>query len=210
LGLLAIVLAGQQRKSKLFPVRNTVNPANLFSLLILLFSCYIKRMTLQQTVIIPADRRLVLEVPETFSPGTAYLVLTSPRVEPDALKPKREDSLSAMQGMFKSDGHEPSTEPVTAGEGSLLDVDRFLARSHAEKVRENWNDERQRQESLAFRERREPPSGEWVNPLFGIAKDSSLTVERFMEMQEEEIDLENEYDERQRQESEKYRRRNET
>jgi hypothetical protein len=136
-------------------------------------------MTLQRTVTKPADRRLIIEVPEIFSPGDAHFTLTSTRIEPDAPL--------AMRGMFKSDGH---------------DVDRFLARSHAERVRENWNDERQRQESPAFRE--------WVNPLLGIAKDSSLTVERFMEMQEEEIDLENEYAERQRQESAKYRSRSET
>jgi hypothetical protein len=131
-------------------------------------------MTLQQTVTIPADRRLHLDwtLPETFSPGAAHLALTSTR-----------------------DGH---------------DADRFLARSHAERVRENWNDERKTQESLAFREGREPPSGEWINPLLGIAEDASLTVERFMEMQEEEIDLENEYDERRRRISEKYRSRSAT
>jgi hypothetical protein len=148
-------------------------------------------MTLQQTIEIPADRRLVLEVPEIFSPGAAHIVLTSPRVNPSAVKSNWEDSLLALQGKFKSDGH---------------DVDRFLARSHAERVRENWHDDRARQESLAFREGRAPPSGEWVNPLLGIAKEAELTVERFMEMQEEEIDLENEYDERKRRESETYRR----
>jgi hypothetical protein len=139
-------------------------------------------MTLQQTVTIPADRRLHLDLslPETFSPGATQVVFTITGIEPDALNPKGEDPLVTMRGMFKSDGH---------------DVDRFLARRHAERVRENWNDER---------------AGEWVNPLLGIAKDSSLTVERFMEMQEEEIDLENEYDKRQRQESEKYRSRSDT
>jgi hypothetical protein len=111
---------------------------------------------------------------------------------PDTVNPKWNGF--AMRGICKTDGH---------------DVDRFLARSHAERVRENWYDERQRQESLAFREGREPPSGEWVNPLLGIAKDSSLTVERFMKMQEEEINLENEYDERARKESERYRCRTE-
>jgi hypothetical protein len=151
-------------------------------------------MTLQQTVTIPADRRLVIDVPEIFSPGAAHFALTGDLMKTDAVTSKGEDSLLALRGMSKSDGH---------------GVDRFLARRHAERVRENWNDERQRQESLAFREGREMPSGDWVNPLLGIAKDASLTVERFMAMQEEEIDLENEYDERQRQISEKYRQRSE-
>jgi hypothetical protein len=150
-------------------------------------------MTIRQTIEIPADRRVYFDLPETARIGTATVILEFPSA-PNTVKPKREDSLLALCGMFKTDGH---------------DTDRFLARSHAERVRENWRDERQRQESLAFREGREPPSGEWVNPLLGIAKDSSLTVERFMEMQEEEIDLENEYDKRARQESGKYRRGNE-
>jgi hypothetical protein len=36
----------------------------------------------------------------------------------------------------------------------------------------------------------------WTNPLLGLAKDSGLTVERFMEMQREDIELENELDKR--------------
>lgn len=43
-----------------------------------------------------------------------------------------------------------------------------------------------------------PGSGEWVNPLRGRAKalGSKLTLERFMEMQREDIELENELDDR--------------
>jgi hypothetical protein len=33
-------------------------------------------MTLHQTVTIPADRRLQVDLPETFSPGTAQLTIT--------------------------------------------------------------------------------------------------------------------------------------
>jgi hypothetical protein len=36
----------------------------------------------------------------------------------------------------------------------------------------------------------------WANPLLGLAKDSKLTVKRFMEMQREDIALENELDKR--------------
>jgi hypothetical protein len=45
---------------------------------------------------------------------------------------------------------------------------------------------------------REHEAREWVNPLFGLAKakGASLTLERFMEMQQEEIAGENENDQR--------------
>jgi len=41
-------------------------------------------------------------------------------------------------------------------------------------------------------------SEKWVNPLFGLAKakGATLTLERFMEMQQEEIERENENDRR--------------
>ena len=41
-------------------------------------------------------------------------------------------------------------------------------------------------------------AGKWVNPLMGLAKakGAKLTVERFMEMQQEEIERENENDRR--------------
>ena len=41
-------------------------------------------------------------------------------------------------------------------------------------------------------------AGKWVNPLFGLAKTkgAKLTVERFMEIQQEEIERENENDRR--------------
>jgi hypothetical protein len=39
-------------------------------------------------------------------------------------------------------------------------------------------------------------SKKWTNPLLGLAKDSKLTVERFVEMQWEDIELENELDKR--------------
>ena len=42
------------------------------------------------------------------------------------------------------------------------------------------------------------PESKWVNPLLGIAKakGAKLTLERFMELQQEEIELENENDRR--------------
>jgi hypothetical protein len=37
---------------------------------------------------------------------------------------------------------------------------------------------------------------EWVNPLKGLCKGSKLTLERFREMQREDMELENEIDRR--------------
>ena len=44
----------------------------------------------------------------------------------------------------------------------------------------------------------QPIAGKWVNPLMGLAKakGAKLTVERFIEMQREEIEQENENDRR--------------
>jgi hypothetical protein len=39
-------------------------------------------------------------------------------------------------------------------------------------------------------------SEEWVNPLLGLCEDSSLTVDKFLEMKREEIALEEANDER--------------
>jgi len=41
-------------------------------------------------------------------------------------------------------------------------------------------------------------SGKWVNPLFGLAKakGATLTLDRFMELQQEDIERENENDQR--------------
>jgi hypothetical protein len=44
----------------------------------------------------------------------------------------------------------------------------------------------------------QPQAGEeeWINPLLGLCEDSSLTVDRFLEMKREEIALEEANDER--------------
>jgi hypothetical protein len=41
-----------------------------------------------------------------------------------------------------------------------------------------------------------PAKVEWVNPLRGLAKGSDLTMEHFMELQQEDIRIENEADQR--------------
>ena len=47
-------------------------------------------------------------------------------------------------------------------------------------------------------EQAQPAAGEWENPLLGLAKakGAKLTLERFMETQQEEIERENENDQR--------------
>ncbi|MDR1576539.1 MAG: hypothetical protein LBS37_11085 [Treponema sp.] len=83
-------------------------------------------MTIEQTVEIPADHRLVIEVPPEIPTGRAKAALTL---------------------VFETETTKAASE-------------------------------------------------KWVNPLLGLAKDSSLTVERFMEMQRKDIELENEIDKR--------------
>ena len=74
---------------------------------------------LQQTVEIPADHRLFIEVPEEIPAGTAALRLEW--IKPP-VKPKKNRDWRALYGLFKSDGRE---------------VDRFLERSHDDTVLED-------------------------------------------------------------------------
>jgi hypothetical protein len=85
-------------------------------------------MTIQQTVEIPANHRLTIEVPQEVPAGKATVML-----------------------FFDNSG------------------DTTTIKSAPEK---------------------------WANPLLGLARDSKLTVERFTEMQQEDIALENEADKR--------------
>jgi hypothetical protein len=89
-------------------------------------------MTFQQTVTIPADRRLYLDLPRDTPTGEAEvkLVITLLRAGMPIeapLRPKKFDPVKAraaherMCGMCKSDGHE---------------VDRFMAEKAAEKALE--------------------------------------------------------------------------
>jgi hypothetical protein len=86
------------------------------------------RMTIQQTVEIPANHRLTIDVPQEVPAGKANILL-----------------------FFDN-------SDITSSTGKAPE--------------------------------------KWVNPLLGLAKDSKLTVERFMEMQREDIELENELDKR--------------
>jgi hypothetical protein len=58
--------------------------------------------TLQQTVVIPADRRLVFPLPETITPGTATVVLTITSIEEATQKTaqKAVDTRSDFQRHF--------------------------------------------------------------------------------------------------------------
>jgi hypothetical protein len=56
-----------------------------FSLALLAFSCYIYSMTVTQTVDIPADHRIMLEVPREVPPGRTILAFTPAR-SPDTVR----------------------------------------------------------------------------------------------------------------------------
>jgi hypothetical protein len=69
-------------------------------------------MTLQQTVTIPADRRLHVDfdVPETLSPGTAQIVLTITRI--DGPRPLTQTEFEA--GLPCPMDHTPNAETIAA------------------------------------------------------------------------------------------------
>jgi hypothetical protein len=67
-------------------------------------------MTLQQTVIIPADRRLHLDLPETFSPGTTQVVLTITGIDGPRLLTQAEFDAGLPCPM----DHTPNAETVAA------------------------------------------------------------------------------------------------
>jgi hypothetical protein len=110
-------------------------------------------MTIEQTVEIPADHRLFIDVPAEIPAGRA-LVRLIPLDTGDKNKinetrkvifqPKKIDREKAeaahkrMHGMFKTDGH---------------DVDRFLAWKQSERELEREIDERQRRESEKWRKK---------------------------------------------------------
>jgi len=48
----------------------------LISLVSCFFSCYIERMTITQTIEIPADRRITLEIPREIQTGPVILTFT--------------------------------------------------------------------------------------------------------------------------------------
>ena len=91
-------------------------------------------MTIEQTVEIPADHRLILDVPREIPAGTAILAFTPVAAAPQSargvssLRPlkdidpvKAEEARKRLCGMCKTDGHE---------------LDLFMAEKAAEKALE--------------------------------------------------------------------------
>jgi hypothetical protein len=109
-------------------------------------------MTIEQTVKIPTDHRLVLEmdIPDDVPAGLRGLVTFSVNTNKAESAPRRtgryvpkiidrekaDAALERMCGMFKTDGH---------------DVERFLAWKQSERELEWEIDERQRRESEKWR-----------------------------------------------------------
>jgi hypothetical protein len=109
-------------------------------------------MTIEQTVEIPASRRLVLELPEETPIGTAKIAIT-PVSELSAEEPKGILIGEFMRRIYGEPEKKPEKKPLGPGE-------------------------------------------KWVNPILGIAKDTNLTLERWSEIQREDIEIENENDRR--------------
>jgi hypothetical protein len=74
------------------------------------FVCYTLPMTLEQTVTIPADRRLYLELPETLKPGTAQIVLTVTHIE----EPRPLTQAEFEAGLPCPMDHTPNAETLAA------------------------------------------------------------------------------------------------
>jgi hypothetical protein len=83
-------------------------------------------MTLQQTVTIPADRRLYVDLPKTCKPGAARLVLTITRIEdkkpsnaalsPKAAKPRLLTQAEFDAGLPCPMDHTPNAVTIAAME----------------------------------------------------------------------------------------------
>jgi hypothetical protein len=108
-------------------------------------------MIIEQTVEIPASRKITLDLPEETPIGTAQATI------------KLKFGVSA--------------EP----EGILIGD--FIRRVYG------LTDKKPEMKPIA-------PGEKWVNPILGIAKDTNLTLERWSEIQREDIEIENENDRR--------------
>ncbi|MDR0550847.1 MAG: hypothetical protein LBG72_02380 [Spirochaetaceae bacterium] len=108
-------------------------------------------MTIEQTVEIPASRKIMLDLPEETPIGTAQATIKlkfSASNEPEGIS-----SREFVRRMWGESYKKPEMKPLAPGE-------------------------------------------KWVNPILGIAKDTNLTLERWSEIQREDIEIENENDRR--------------
>jgi hypothetical protein len=107
-------------------------------------------MTLQQTVTIPADRRLYLDLPETLSPGAAQIVLTVTRIADTGIAGEQDarrfrESLNALclnRSTFENPSPVPLEPLLGMAEGSSFTVERLLqdrmSDRRAEEERDSW------------------------------------------------------------------------
>jgi hypothetical protein len=86
-------------------------------------------MTIQQTIKIPANRRVYFDVPQEIPLGVAEVAIIFSAVKPKAAVPGK--SWRSFRGMFKTDGN---------------DVERFLEEMRADRELEDAIDERARLE----------------------------------------------------------------
>jgi hypothetical protein len=110
--------------------------------------CYTAFMTLQQTVTIPADRRLHLDLslPETFSPGAAQIVFTITRIADKGIAEEQDarrfrESLNAMclnRSTFENPSPAPLEPLLGMAEASSFTVERLLQDRRAEEARDSW------------------------------------------------------------------------
>jgi hypothetical protein len=110
-----------------------VRPVALF-----LIPCYTPPMTLQQTMEIPASRRVHFDLPRDIPVGAAKFELTiTPFLVWDTVPQKAADEwVNPLYGLC---------------EGSSLTVEKFLAMTHEDRLLEDAIDGRQRLESEKYK-----------------------------------------------------------
>jgi hypothetical protein len=131
-------------------------------------------MTIEQTVEIPANRRITLDVPPGIPEGKARISLTITGISPAQTPEKTRQSWADFKKNFC---------PYKEADG--LAVDRFLEMKRADKALEDEQDAQRFRESLdrmcLNRSTFTDPSSKQLEPLMGIAEGSSFTVERLLE-----------------------------
>jgi hypothetical protein len=105
------------------------------------FSCYACRMVIEQTVEIPANRRLVWDLPPELPTGRARAALTLTFEEDTGIGIENDRRLSAQEALKMGRG-------IAKRLGSKLSSGRFLEMRHQDRILEDSIDARARKERM--------------------------------------------------------------
>ncbi|MDR1470783.1 MAG: hypothetical protein LBT00_16000 [Spirochaetaceae bacterium] len=144
--------------------------------------------TFQQTITVPPDRRLRLDValPDTFTPGSQLCLELNPGEAGPKTKESMWDAAEHVRGLYAK---EPSVAYLERRHDEDLLEWEYVEHSHAETMRE-WKD--------AFPLK----PGEQARPLYGLFESDGHEVDRFLEEKRHEQAREDAIDAREAAESE--------